>query len=810
MTRRVEEFGVYQLVQNLRGSLFSFFIMALLAVAAENSIAAERVLEEVIVSAQKKPQSLQDVPASVSSFDSDFLRNIGASDVGEIVKYTPNVKFDGANASTVTLTIRGYGTPPLAVGLEPSVGLVIDGISYGRSNYIIDSIYDIARLEVLRGPQGTLFGKNTIAGVMNVISNDASYEWDGYLALTKNSVDESRIEAAQSFTLIDEVLAGRLAIRTREKTDEFYNTAKDKAGTAENFAARIKLHWDVTDNLGLNLNAAKANYKSREPIFQLSHASARSLAVFAEHDARVEADATNNTLSANAKDFGNRVSESIEFKLEYAFPDQGIFQEPQLVVIGGWSETSTEFAFDGDFSPVKFIDFGSVVPDFYDQNQLEVRFSADIPAPFGWGRGVELMAGIFGNSSKATTSSQQTVYFSGLLDFYRAGTPIFNGNPKISVPELLVGALGIADLGILDNNNEAYFAISESQSESYALFTNMEWHINDTISAILGLRYSEDTRDGRVASGPLQDTSLIGEILGYETFDEDLTGSDYNFSYRTTLSWRPDDEHSLFVSVAEGFKTGGFAVGVYDTRNLNYEAETGLSYEVGSKNRLFDNSLSLNLTMFYTQFNNLQARDFDGQAFLVSNASDAVSYGLEMDFMWLPPVEWLTIGGGAGFINAKYIDYQCGPGDPSATGGSGPEECEQLGSGVNSFAYTDFSGEPLPFAPTPTVSLFVNSHLPITGSIVLLGGFDVLYQGEQTPGAGKRFESPAVTKINVRLGIMSGAGFSLMLHGKNITAESEVLWSFDQTMMPGNYISAVAKTETVWQLELRYDWGSEG
>lgn len=798
---------MYYNIGNSKEKLIGFLVLALLCSFSNSSVAADRVIEEVIVSAQKKPQSLQDVPASVSSFDGDFIKNIGAADIGEIVKYTPNVKFDGANASTVTLTIRGYGTPPLAVGLEPSVGLVIDDISYGRSSYIIDSVYDIANVEILRGPQGTLFGKNTIAGVMSVNSEDAGYDWAGYAAFAKTSGAEKRLELAQSFTLIDEVLAGRIAVRMRDRESGFYNTAKDRTGVVDDLAGRLKLRWDATESLSLQLSTAKSDYESREPVFQLSHASERSLAVFRERDPEIEDDASNATQSVDGRDYGKRIAENIDFKMEYELGDWNIFQESQLSLIAGWSETSTDYAFDGDFSPAKFIDFSAVVPDYYEQSQLELRFNGTTSGPFGWGRGMDVMLGVFANASETTTSSQQRVYFSGLFDFYRAGTPISNSSPQIFLPELLVGPLGLLNGAVRSDQSEGYFSIAENHSESAAVFANMEWFFNEKISAILGLRYGEDNRDGRVASGPLQQTTIIGRVLGYETFDENLTGADYNFSFRTALSWQPSDEHSLFVSIAEGFKTGGFAVGVYDTRNLDYEAETGLSYELGTKSKFLDNSLSLNATLYYSQFKNLQARDFDGSSFLVSNASDAVSYGLELDFLWLPSVKWLTVGGSAGFISAKYIDYPCGPGDPSASDGSGPEECQQLSSGANTIAYADFSGEPLPFAPTPTGSLFANISVPVSGSFVFLAGVDVLYQGEQTPGVGRRFLTPAMSKVNARLGLMSHGGFRLVLHGKNLTSEPEVLWSFDQTMLPGNYVSAVAATERLWQLEIRYDWG---
>ena len=124
--------------------------------------AAPRVIEEVIVTANKRAESAQDVPLSISVVGADFIEDSGLADVGEITRYIPNVSFDASLALYTSITIRGFGTPPLGVGFEPSIGLVIDDVPYGRSTFAQDAVFDIGRLEVLRGPQGTLFGKNTL------------------------------------------------------------------------------------------------------------------------------------------------------------------------------------------------------------------------------------------------------------------------------------------------------------------------------------------------------------------------------------------------------------------------------------------------------------------------------------------------------------------------------------------------------------------------------------------------------------------------------------------------------------------------
>ena len=153
-------------------------------------------MEEIIVTAQKTRQSLQDVPISISAINGNLMRDLGANNIQGIAAYTPNVKFSSdTDPALAQVSIRGFGSSPLNSSFESSVGFVEDDLFFGRPTYFTEAIFDIARVEVLRGPQGTLFGKNTSAGLFNVISNSPTAQFSGNLRASDDPEDgERRLE----------------------------------------------------------------------------------------------------------------------------------------------------------------------------------------------------------------------------------------------------------------------------------------------------------------------------------------------------------------------------------------------------------------------------------------------------------------------------------------------------------------------------------------------------------------------------------------------------------------------------------------
>jgi iron complex outermembrane receptor protein len=765
-----------------------------------------RVIEEVIVTAQKREQSLQDVPVSVSSFDSRFIEELGNVDVGELVQYTPNVKFNNSLGYAPVLTIRGFGTPPLGRGLEPSVGLVIDGVFYGRSSYMNDAFFDMDRLEILRGPQGTLFGKNTIAGLINFTTRNPDFDNSGFVTLGRGKYDTKSIEAGASIALIDEVLAARVSARIQEKDWHVYNTARDEQNSLDDRSGRVKLQWLINNRSDLILNAWKSRQREVGLILQLRKATEKSLSVFREYDPQTEADDFNGTLSMNRDTYSDRDTESANFQYKLDIGDVGIVQGLNMQVIGGWSEMISPYAIDGDFSPIDFIEFGTDEPDAYEQKLLEIQFSGAVPAPFGLGNGIDFLAGIFASKAHHSVSVHQK-NGTGIVDYTRAGA-FFDPAPSLYIPLPL--NVNPSD----DGRGETIFAANDVDTDNIAYFAQFDWYLSETISAIIGLRYGEEERDGRISAGRTATTVAAPVVTGQENFDEHIQKTDYDFTPKLTLIWQPAEELTLFATATEGFKSGGIAAGVFNDDNLTFEPETAQAYEIGVKSKLFDGSLMLNATVFKTEYQNLQVRNFDGRSIFVKNAADAETQGLELDFFWLPPVPYLSIGGSAGFVDAKYLNYLCAPavaGTPTGTGDASCfDESNDPTTTILAPSFQDLSGEPLAFAPEVSGSLYASMNIPLfsTGVNVLLG-LDAVHQGEHfidtdnDPVATQQ----ATTKLNARVGLKSDSDtWSVILNAKNMTGEEEAVLVLDQASLPGNYVSAALSPDPIYNLTVRIAW----
>jgi iron complex outermembrane receptor protein len=792
-----------------RYSLLSSIVFCLLAGSAIAQETSNRVIEEVIVTAQKRAESLQDVPVSVSSFSRDFMSDMAVVDIGELVQYTPNVKFNNSLGHSAVLTIRGFGTPPLGRGLEPSVGLSIDDVFYGRSTYINDANFDLERIEVLRGPQGTLFGKNTIAGVFNLSTRDPDFDGSHFISIGTSKIDETRAEAAASITLIEDVLALRVAAYSRDRDSHVYNTARNEQNTVKDLSGRIKLKWFISDSADVLLNVWSSRHREVGLITQIKKASAKSLNEFQKKDPGAEADEYNDTTSMNSNTFSDRDTESSSIKYRQDLGSPLLFNALNMEVIVGKSRLSAPYAIDGDFSPIDFIDFGTEKPNYYRQEMAELRFSGGLPAPFGWGFGVDFIAGAFASSSEHGASISQT-NGAGVVSYAAAGAYYDPANdfPFLENTFVPVNLPDIED----DGQAENLFAITDVESSSVAYFTQFDWYLTETVTTIIGLRYGEDSRQGRIISGR-RGLPAAGPITtGQENFDITIRANDYDFTPKLTVSWQPYDELTLFATATEGFKSGGFAAAVFTDDNLTFEPETATAYEAGFKSKWLGGSLMLNGAIFHTSYRDLQVRSFDGRSLFVKNAADAETKGFEFDFFWLPPVPYLSIGGSAGIVDAKYIEFVGAPSGAGPGAGAGHESCfnERTGSADQPTApsFQNLSGESLAYAPEVSGSLYTVLNMPLFDSgINLLLGVDAVYQGEHfidtdnDPVATQE----ATTKINARIGLKAER-WSIIMNGKNLSEEQESVLVLDQPGLPGNYVSAALPDEAVYQLDFRYHY----
>ena len=775
-----------------------------------------RVIEEIVVTAQKTEQSIQDVPISVTAIGGDFVREAALTSLVDILQYAPNVQFYESSSLFASFNIRGFATPPLGLGLEPSVGLVIDDVPYGRSTYAQDAVFDLERLEILRGPQGALFGKNTVAGVLNFTTAEPAFEPSGTVAAALGSLRERRVEGGVSFPLLKDALAGRLAFRAQGQNMGVFNTTRNEENDVDDVAGRMKLQWLAAANLDLRLTAWASHQGALGTTAQLKKATERSLRVFREFDPQTETDEFDGRTAIDEKTSSGRTAYSFAPKGIWSLGDVGPVAGLKLTGIGAWSRIANPYAVDPDFSPIHLGRLTSDGPNEYEQLSLELRASGSTPPPFGWGRGVDFIGGLYGDKTDTTIRQRFDVDLNGAVPYLAAGSKsspsdagaIVPAPPSVlealddlfgsnSLPDIFIGPVeNLVTLPLLPPAvaTEHIFSATAHHAFSIAGFGQGTWHLSERWDVTLGARLAFDKQNADIFAR--HDGLGIGAALADESdFATHLDLDETDFSPKIAVSHHWSEDVTFFATGARGFKAGGFDNAPLNPDHLKYEAEKAWSAELGVKSMLLDGALRLNATGFYSQLQDLQVRNFTGVTFTTANADRASSKGFELDLQWLPPLEGLNVAGSLGLVFAEFERFPNG----TAVANSGQD-------------FQDLSGRPLPYTPKVNASLHPTMLFPLFRSLGVgaLFGVDFLYQGSRflDSDLDPNTRQVATAKVNARLGLLDQGGrWSLILNGKNLTGTRESLLIIDQPLLGGNYIAFPLVDEPLFSVDFRYNFG---
>ncbi len=783
-----------------------------LAIAATvaASAQAQRVIEEVVVTAQKTEQSLQEVPVSVSTLSGELMQDAAISDVQDLVQYTPNVKFSTASSEPIA-SIRGFGTGAGGRGFESPVGIVIDDVFYGRASYVNDGVFDLDRIEVLRGPQGALFGKNTIAGVMSFTSVQPHWESRGRISATATSLEGRRVEGGISVPLVEDVLTSRLSFRAHDQELGIHNSTTDHDIAQDDYSARLQLLWQIGEQAELQLNAWGSDRDVNGFTRQLLKATEQSLEEFREIDPETEADGFDENVSTNEPGFRERKTRALSLKASWR-PEWESIYNSEFTAILSYGDIDMPFLFDADYSPIDFITAGTRGPENQHHHALELRFTGATAAPFGWGEGLEFVSGLFYQDASLEISQVITANVSNFLHYLEAGAL---GAPDL--PADLVTNL-IALQALTGDQIESVDSYTLTDSSTEALFGQLIWSLSPAWDLTAGMRLGRERKETEVYSQHHGDTQIAKPVLSQEDFVANRKRKEYEVSPKIALSWHASDEISVFATVSKGFKSGGYQAAPVNSESLEFEDERALSKEAGVKMRLLQGSLVMNATLYQTDFDNLQVIDFDGTNFITKNAANAESEGFELDFLWLPRWEALTVAGSLGLSRARYTDYPCAPAAQEGDNKPASPRCDPNNqdndptNDSDGSSYQDLSGRELAYAPEVSWSLSPSVKFPLGDSLVLVGGFDLLHQGDFYLEADLDENSfrEATTKVNLRFGVGDAhSRWQLVAHAKNVTGVQEIGSMADQPLLAGNYIGYSLYDEPVYSLDFRYQFGAD-
>ncbi len=743
------------------------------------------VIEEVVVTAQKRAENIRDVPISITAFGEDALNEAGITDVGELSKAAPNMVIN-ATPYTGFVAMRGLGSGNNK-GFERSVALVIDGVYYGRQDYLFEALADVQRIEVLRGPQGTLFGKNAIAGALNVTTGRASPEFTGTLSVMGGDLNRKRYRAAVGGALIDNVVNARL-IWDHDKHEGIIKnstgmmdpannpdpiTADERNRDRNNSIGRLQLHFpNLIDGMDINLSATKTRVFGNSPGIQLSAATEATLEVYRRYDPATEADDSDETGSMNADEDTLRAGDAYTFQVDYELG------EHVLTGIWGSSQFDKDHVLDADFGPAEALLLTG--DDKYSQQSVELR----VASPPGL---LEYVAGLYYFESDFVGIGEVVLYTDRVLEIVAEDRGIPAG----------IGAL----LAVTPNpenriNNNRFF---DQHTESAAIFGQATWNVSDQLALILGMRYSEEkkTADAQLSFSSAFSQQFFNTFLNESPYDEQLSRKETDFSPKLSARYEWSDEVTLYATYARAFKAGGFNEQAVDDTNLEFEPEKAETYEAGIKTRFFGGAATLNVGLFYTSFENLQISLYNGTNFEVGNAATAISQGAEIEGQLLPN-QWLSLAGSIAYLDARYDEFP----DGQCPATSSMESC-------------DLGGRELTRAPewevafNPKVSLtrlvpWMGENLPFDAGV----GMSFAYRSHQyfstdldpIDAQGGHTEVGAVVKLT-----SLDEDWTFMLSGRNITDKKIQAHGQDVPLQPGSHF-ATMEGYARYYAEFQYRW----
>lgn len=655
------------------------------SVQAQEAADTGREIEEIVVTAQKREQSLQDVPIVVTTISGQLLKDAGVKDIRDLTVLTPGLTVTStSNETFVTARVRGVGTVGDNPGLESSVGVVIDGVYRPRNGVSFGDLGEMSRIEVLKGPQGTLFGKNTSAGVINIITAGPTKDFQAEGEATYGNYDQWGLTGSVSGPLSDTVSA-RLFAGTRQR-DGYQNIITgpgprtDRRDNDQDFYTfRGQVEFAPSDVVNFRVIA---DFTKRNEMCcvgtQLSVGQAvNSRANFVNAVRPGSLDATSTPFDRQG--YANRsTGQNIEDKGVSLEANWNLGDGLKLTSITAVRNWRAKIGQDSDFTAADLVyrpDDGRNFTEFGQFSQ-ELRLAGEaMDGKLNW-----LVGGFYANEELKNRS-----VLSYGTDYYA----YFAGRVLGGVPALI----GLTPATIFQANNGSDDRYKQ-KSETFALFTNNSFQVTDQLELTVGLRFTRDEKSltsqyattgsscdqGEAAFGSLAGllgqataTTIVGGLcLNQQNNDFDALGkytqkaNEDEFSGTAKLAYRWNPDVMTYASYSRGYKAGGFnldreqAILVTATGpNFTADSDTHFngefvdSYELGAKTSWLDRTLLLNVAAFYQKFTDFQLNTFVGTAFVVETLPKVVSKGVDVDFIYLPPVDGLTFQGGVTYAETE-------------------------------------------------------------------------------------------------------------------------------------------------------------
>lgn len=710
-----------------------------------SGVAAAQI-EEIIVTATKRAENIQDVPISISAYSGEFLENSDIRTLQDLSLYAPNFTFATSSQPTnARIFIRGIGSVGNS-GIETSVGVFVDGVYYPRPGSVIGNLLDIQTAEVLRGPQGTLFGRNTAAGALNLTTRDPTDYFEGYVQAGFGDYNAYSLEGVVN-TPISENVAGRLAIKYTDRDGYGFNTlSNEEIGERDDLTLRAKVGIDFSPNvygkLTLDYNEVNTGGQIVELLPRTASArfDATLNALFGSNATTV--DGYDRIINQDHQDSVNDEQWGAAFDLNFSLGQHTL---KSITAYRDWQATNRESAIrlTGDVLPRNHI----YTTQTFSQ---EVQLLSPIDQPLTY------VLGLFYYKEDFDIDED---FDAGADTCIPVVFALTGGNLPVAM-----ACLGMSQFPATDSDYQQ----SLTSSAAFAQFT---YSFTDQFSMTFGGRFTSDSKDATfVQTTP---NAIIGSLFRAPEYVPDLSSDDNAFTWLVSGSFNATDDVMLFATVSTGFKGGGFnsgGSGVALGREARiFQEETSTNYELGVKSKLWDNRMTANFTLYRTELDDFQDRSFDGLSFLTRNAGKRTQSGFEADVI-LNPVDSLMIFGGISYLNAEFDTFVSASPLPGDT------------------VPQDLSGRTPHFSPKWQGSLVAEWRAAFgSGNLDWFLRPEYTYIGTQNIGANTNLNPQSIQDayglFNVRLGLVSNNGrWQVTAYGKNLSDEGYCEVNYDQPL----------------------------
>lgn len=596
--------------------------------------------ERITVTAQKRTQTLIEVPLSVSVVTDEDLKNKTTYNLTELGEKLPNVTAGGSYSAS--FTIRGITSGTSGSGFAPAMGVNVDEVFMARDRSFDTGVADVERIEVLRGPQGTLYGKNTIAGIINITTKRPTNEFEalGDVQIGNENLFEAR--GTVSGPIIEDKLLLRVTGFTRERDGNLHNTVTGTdLNDINNYGGRFMLVSNLSENLTIELRGDIFTQDENSGAQETVRTIGGGTLPFAPFNTVPPQIGDDRVVNQDTDAFQYREIKGFSGKAEYDWDGY------LLTWISAYREQESDQNSDNDGGPLNGFTTGRA--EGIERTSHEFRLTSPDEGRFNW------ILGAYFDQETDTNLYHITV------------------GPGFPSPLLLLPVLPTDFF-------EASETQAEIENESWSIFGTADFELTEALSVQAGLRYTSETKDLFYSQGPtvLYPTApFTGLVRAFafpftaiypngftNDYENDAVSGDISVSYKFT------DDQIGYVRYSRGYKAGGFqsdvisppfAVAPPTAPDLRFDPETLDAYEAGLKTEWWEGELRANFAVFYYDFKNKQEQVNTGLSFRVDNAASATSQGAEVELNWFPTDE-LSFFANLGYLDATYEEFPNGGG----------------------------------------------------------------------------------------------------------------------------------------------------